>query len=76
MIFVLALVAGLASGSGRAQETSLTQEERAKLDTFEGAAFATEDPVEPIVSVKGRPVDTVEGRMARVRGVVTVRDNE
>jgi len=76
MIFVLALVAGLASVSGRAQETSLTPEERAKLDTFEGAAFATEDPVEPIVSVKGRPVEAVAGRMARVRGVVTVRGNE
>jgi hypothetical protein len=41
-----------------------------------GAAFATEDPVEPIVNVKSRPVDAVERRMARVRGVVTVRGNE
>ena len=37
-----------------------------------GAAFAAEEPVEPIVAVKGRPVDAADRRMTRVRGVVTI----
>jgi hypothetical protein len=45
MIFVLALVAGLVAGSGRAQETSLTPEERAKLDTFEGVSIDRADKI-------------------------------
>ena len=38
-----------------------------------GSTLAAEEPVEAIVTVKGRPVDAAERRMARVRGVVTVR---
>ena len=45
MIFVLALVAGLAAGSARAQETSLTSAERAKLDTFEGVSIDKADKI-------------------------------
>ena len=45
MIFVLALVLGLAAGSARAQETSLTTEERTKLDTFEGVSIDRADKI-------------------------------
>ena len=45
MIFVLALVAGLAAGSARAQETSLASDERAKLDTFEGVSIDKADKI-------------------------------
>jgi tetratricopeptide (TPR) repeat protein len=46
MIVVLAaLFAGLAAGSGRAQEAGLSQDERAKLDTFEGVSIDKADKV-------------------------------
>jgi signal transduction histidine kinase len=36
------------------------------------SAFAADAPVEAIVTVKGRPIDTTTVHVARVRGVVTV----
>jgi tetratricopeptide (TPR) repeat protein len=46
MIVVLAaLVAGLAAGPAAAQETVLAQDERAKLDTFEGVSIDRADKI-------------------------------
>lgn len=45
IVVMAALVVGLAAGSARAQETGLSQEERAKLDTFEGVSIDKADKV-------------------------------